>query len=730
LSAIKTRSVFRRAPVATAPARQNPFPGPRPFFERESPYFRGRDIEVPELVALVRAQRFCLLYAPSGAGKSSLINAGLLHTLAARQVQPDSAPEVGAFDVIGTAKVHPSAVRGADGQWPDAIKVPNVYVTAALNSLEVTERSGHTTLQGFLDARPRYTDEFGDPVSRLMVLDQFEEILEPYGRDDWLKCRDDFFRQLDDALRDHAFHVVVVIREDHLATIERLTAQMSLQFQARYRLDRLTKAGARRAIEEPARESGLPFEPDVVDRLLAELAQRRIEESNAPIPDEFVEPAQLQVVCRSLWTKANEEQQDIAAPEAAIRASHLEAAGGAAGALRNYYDDAVTRAANGRGERELRQFIEHKLITRRGTRQLVPVDERNARLTDALKLMSDRYGIIRQERRGGTLYWELSHDGFVEPVRRANAEVAQRRRRVVWRVGTAYVLIASVVIVGIVLGFVLHDGNNTTKAPSTALEQILVPQGDPSSTTSSVQIGPRIGGGDLVVELVGPPGTGAAFELHDAGRMIVKPSKGTINATQYSLAKPGFYSVAVSMPRGYPPQGLVLNVRPGSMLVALPNVLGDNSRLAAERLKNAGMLATIRTGCAKYSPSARPAVGEVTGLLDVDRQVVPSADATLLMAGSPARLQLVPTGSNLAIEAFNGQPCPQSPGLAFTDPQSSVPQSSVPQSSVPQLSVPQSSAPESSVPQSSVPQSSVPQSSVPQSQIPQSPAPPITVPPL
>lgn len=59
---------------------KNPYIGPRPFHAGERLY--GRDQELYELLNLLIAERIVLLYSPSGAGKTSLIQAGLLPRLA------------------------------------------------------------------------------------------------------------------------------------------------------------------------------------------------------------------------------------------------------------------------------------------------------------------------------------------------------------------------------------------------------------------------------------------------------------------------------------------------------------------------------------------------------------------------------------------------------------------------------------------------------------------------
>src|SRR5262245_9102652 len=60
-------------------APKNPFVGPRALRTGE-PLF-GRDHEVSELFGLLVSERIVLLHAPSGAGKTSLIQAGLVPRL-------------------------------------------------------------------------------------------------------------------------------------------------------------------------------------------------------------------------------------------------------------------------------------------------------------------------------------------------------------------------------------------------------------------------------------------------------------------------------------------------------------------------------------------------------------------------------------------------------------------------------------------------------------------------
>ena len=67
--------------VGTPKAIGNPYVGPQAF--RRGDAFYGRDRETADLLDLVIAERVVLLYSPSGAGKSSLIAAGLVRQLEA-----------------------------------------------------------------------------------------------------------------------------------------------------------------------------------------------------------------------------------------------------------------------------------------------------------------------------------------------------------------------------------------------------------------------------------------------------------------------------------------------------------------------------------------------------------------------------------------------------------------------------------------------------------------------
>jgi hypothetical protein len=156
---------------------QSPYVGPRPFTTNDRDIFFGRNQEAIELTALIKAHPEVLLYAQSGAGKTSLLYAQVMPTL-------DLEEE---FDVL-----RPARVRSQESSVIPDQKISNIYMFNALkdlsdDQLSVLERS-QFTLADYLERRPRSpvrreSEESVKPSSqslelrlpRVVVFDQFEE---------------------------------------------------------------------------------------------------------------------------------------------------------------------------------------------------------------------------------------------------------------------------------------------------------------------------------------------------------------------------------------------------------------------------------------------------------------------------------------------------------------------------------------------------------------------------
>src|SRR5207244_4767075 len=142
-------------------AQTNPYVGPKPLAQ-EDPIF-GREQELRELRYLLTSERIVLLHSPSGAGKSSLVNArgGLCDQLRHRfDVWLPTRVSQAAEFAVGNRYVW-SAVAGFERELPDRLRrTPESLATA--------------TLKDYVTNRPRRP---GAPANGLLIVDQFEEIL-------------------------------------------------------------------------------------------------------------------------------------------------------------------------------------------------------------------------------------------------------------------------------------------------------------------------------------------------------------------------------------------------------------------------------------------------------------------------------------------------------------------------------------------------------------------------
>ena len=399
----------------------NPYVGPRPFEREEKNLFFGREREISELQSLLTAHRTLLLYAGSGAGKTSLLNAGLLPLM-----------EQEGFDVLPVARV-----RGLipEGVGPEDIS--NLYVFNILMGWTDDEMADKTlarmSLAEFLKTREHILDSEGFSAPRLIIFDQFEELFTLYEQH-W-KQRADFFHQVAEALEeDPVLRVLFVLREDYLAKLDPYVSLLPEQLRARYRLVRLGFEDACWAVEGPLKGSGRSFADGVAAHLVGELLKTKVQSVTGETVEavgEYVEPVQLQIVCRNLW-------DSLPADVTVITSGHLHAFADVDEALKGFYENAVqkTISETTATEEELRKWFARQLITPAGTRGTVyRGKEDTAGIPNVAVDILENEHILRGEQRAGAHWYELTHDRLVEPIRNSNEiwltdyEVEQARLR-------------------------------------------------------------------------------------------------------------------------------------------------------------------------------------------------------------------------------------------------------------------------------------------------------------
>jgi WD40 repeat protein len=387
----------------------NPYVGPRAFTTDEQAHFFGRNREIRQLKSMLIAERLVLVHSPSGAGKTSLIHAGLLPEMARNR-----------FHVLPVVRVN---------TLPTKKNPTNRYVYSAILSLEegltdeqrVPEEELYTlTLDKYLARRWRSESA---PSSDLLVFDQFEEILTTAANDK--KGKIAFFEQLSEALANTDRWALFAIREDYLGALAPYQSYLPGRLSSTFRLDLLGHDSAMQAAQKPAELAGITFETAAAEQLIRDLSVTQVQRPDGTLAKEVglsVEPVQLQVVCYRIF-EAN--QQDSEEGAKVIDLEDLKKAGDVNQVLGDYYRTAVTRAVKsaGVGERQVRDWFAHELISAAGIRLQVPkgTDYSKGLSNQAIDALVDSH-IVRSENRSNITWFELAHDRLIDPLLQNNAE--------------------------------------------------------------------------------------------------------------------------------------------------------------------------------------------------------------------------------------------------------------------------------------------------------------------
>ncbi|POX62835.1 hypothetical protein C3492_14235 [Streptomyces sp. Ru62] len=167
-----------------------PYRGLEPFTAEHAQWFHGQDEAVRQVLSnLAHQQRVVLLLGPSGSGKSSLVQAGVLPALAA------------------------GALPGSD-TWLPVLARPRQDLLAELERAGLPGAAG----DGIAEAVARRLAAEPGHERLLLVIDQFEELLtEPYNgrRQEHLAARLAATDQLTTAVKAHArLSVILIMRDD------------------------------------------------------------------------------------------------------------------------------------------------------------------------------------------------------------------------------------------------------------------------------------------------------------------------------------------------------------------------------------------------------------------------------------------------------------------------------------------------------------------------------------
>ncbi len=400
------------------------YPGLQPFEAKDAALFYGRERESRDLHAQVMVEKMVVLFAKSGMGKSSLLNAGLVPLLEKSNLLP---------------------LR---------IRLSNMAVPLETQFLQELERE---ELRGFVSLDPtlRQSDatlwehvkaatftKNNAPALPLFLLDQFEEVFTLYNPArrqkfleelaqltngtppktylDRLRARIDRGERLDIPALESSprCKFIFSIRSDLLHLLNALTPLIPDIMRSRFELLPFDREQAEEAITLPAmlRDPGrlflsrsFQYDDAALDTLINYLSKNGTAD---------VESFQLQILCQYIERLmiGNQKPETDNGKVPVVTPALFGNREGLEAILRNFYTDQIA-ALPPEKQMVAREIIEEQLITETERRRSVAEDDLlhfnpDRSLLDQLVEMR----LLRKEPRLDTFYYEISHDTLVPPI--------------------------------------------------------------------------------------------------------------------------------------------------------------------------------------------------------------------------------------------------------------------------------------------------------------------------
>ncbi|MCC6461818.1 MAG: SUMF1/EgtB/PvdO family nonheme iron enzyme [Saprospiraceae bacterium] len=404
------------------------YPGIHSFTADEQALFFGREREKKELFRLIVLNEIVVLFGKSGTGKTSLLQAGVGPLLTERHLQPVK---------VRLNNTQQPISRQIFEQLNDGDYLP-LNTPDDLSLWEYCKRFEYAP--------------GGDAFAPVLLLDQFEELFTLYH--DQPEAQQDFISQLA-AVLNHKIparvqeaaqaiageaeraqwlappqvNIVISIRSDFLYLLDRLSARIPSILRCRYELPALDEANTRLAITRPPALGG-PFASPVFsysEAALQEMVDSLVTidaDNDAITPGAVreVEPFQAQLLCQHIEQKIIAEQR----PDGFVVTPDFYAGrGGIQDIRKQYYDGVLARFdahTRPRVERLLGEFLlsnDRRIIQERD----YLLEKCTLREQDLALLCTER--LLREEPRGGSYYYEISHDTLVAPITAAREERRQ-----------------------------------------------------------------------------------------------------------------------------------------------------------------------------------------------------------------------------------------------------------------------------------------------------------------
>jgi len=441
--------------MSTSTGNIDRYPGFKAFEKNQTNLFKGRDREIQELFSLVIAENCVVLFAKSGLGKSSLLNAGISPLLERKGYIPVDVR----LQVTGEQKTPLTLLKASLQQFAGKITMESIidtdpekiFLWEYIKSCDFP--LGFTPVLIF----DQFEEFFSNKADlQLVFLKQLAEILhhEPPVRIlDWYKnvAIDKRTPEQIKWCSQPRVKILIGIREDRFGELNSLCLIIPNILRCPYKLNPLGLDKAREAIEIPAsfndnQYATQPFryDKDALNAIINKLSEGK----------SYVESTQLQIVCHQIEKKVKEVEKDLSGDqEVVVTEDFFDGKAGLTDMIRNFYNRQIEYFAAGLQRENIKDLIEIFMV-QNGRRVLLYEDQvvdflitnhhnlkttinpngcqhsdgevldRDAALRMIMNLLELR--LIRGDDREGEKLYEISHDTLINPI---GAAILERKNK-------------------------------------------------------------------------------------------------------------------------------------------------------------------------------------------------------------------------------------------------------------------------------------------------------------
>ena len=346
--------------MSSQPFIKNPFKGLRPFKQEEEEELFGRDRDLILMKDRILSCRTTLLFAGSGVGKTSFLNAKVIPALekqycvishnrwtGAEAKSDDSSLDRPRFQMwplqafgrwflesviepfwmrrnISDVPVGGAEKTASGDALPNQTEAPRNKAAAVIQrAISRSLRPGSKRrLSRVLSIFKKRPESKVQQIPCILILDQFEEIFQYHAYEQYFQ---DFISDLCDVINDDNYQVRVVfsMREEFLGELSVFDNRIPDLFNNYYRLRYPEKDDARYIITQTCNLVNVESVPENLDRLVDDLstieknfdaggAANERDRSVRLVRRNFVPPPYLQIVCDTLW------KQQFDGPDGAV----------------------------------------------------------------------------------------------------------------------------------------------------------------------------------------------------------------------------------------------------------------------------------------------------------------------------------------------------------------------------------------------------------------------------